>query len=263
MAFSCLMTDLLEQVVMDLNRWSSSACPPESLVHPYLLSHISSFVDNSLHHSRCFYMSGSMAIQDAFNCMSMYTGALLLCFADRSNINSNLHSLGEPFRSNTRSCKSYTRANYIVSARHNIMILGRTFRLTGKTFVPVLYKFKNSSLAKLYEEPGQLQSISVLSLAAGLVPSLDKVSIESENMLSLQMEKESAPMPSCTDQSPCTVEHQGCDDLCFTGKLNGSRHRVEPSTGIEFPTVLDNNLAQETNSSRLSEVIIKFLCGLL
>lgn len=248
---------------MDLDRWSSSVHPPDSLVHPYLLSHISSFVDNSLHHSRYFCMSGSMAIQDAFNCMSKFTGAMLLCFGSRSNINSNLHSLGEPLCSNTGSCKSYTRVNYIASARHNISIMGLTFRLTGKTFVPVLYKFTNSDLGKLCEQQGKLLSTSVLSLAVALVPSLDKVSIKSENMLSLQMEKESAPMPSCTDQSPCKVEHQGCDDLCFNGILNGSRHRVEPSTGIEFPAVLDKNLAQETNSPGLSEVIITFLCGLL
>ncbi|KAL8101515.1 hypothetical protein AgCh_033424 [Apium graveolens] len=241
---------------MDLDWWSSFACPPESLVHPFLLSHVSSFVDNSLHHSRYFYMPGSMAIHDAFNCMSKFTGALLLCFASRSNFNSNLHSLGEPLHSNRGSCKSYTRVNYIASARHNILIMGRTFRVTGKTFVPVLYKFTNSSLRKLCEQPGQLQSISAPSLAVALVPLLDKVSIKLENMLSLQMEKESAPVLSYTDQSPCTVENQGCDNLCFTGKLNGSSHRVEPSTGIEFPTVLDNDIAQETNSSGLSEVLV-------
>lgn len=229
-------------------------CPPEPLVHPYLLSHVSSFVDNSLHHSRCFFMCGSMAIQDAFDCMSKYTGALLLSFASRSYFNSYLHSLGEPLGPNTRSCKSHARVNHIVSARHNNSILGRTFRFTGKSCIPVVYKLTNFSLRKLCEQPEQLQSISMLSLA--LVPSVDKVSIKSENMLSVQLEKESALMQSCTDQSPCKVEHPGCDDLCFTGKLDGSRHRIEPSTGIEFPTVLHNNLAQETKSSRLSEVLV-------
>ncbi|KAK1372640.1 Chalcone isomerase [Heracleum sosnowskyi] len=230
------------QVVMDLDRWSSSMCPPEALAHPYLLSHISSFVENSLHRSRSFYMSGSMAIQDAFNCMSKYTGALLLSFASRSYFNSNLQYLGEPLGPNTRSCKSHARVNHLVS--------------TGKSFIPVFYKLTNIGLRNLCEQPEQLQSISILSLAAALVPSLDKVSIKSENLLSVQMEKESALLQSCTDQSPCKVEHQGCEDLCFTGKLDGSRHRVEPSTGIEFPTVLDNNSARETNSSGTSEVLV-------
>ncbi|XP_017227232.1 fatty-acid-binding protein 2 [Daucus carota subsp. sativus] len=242
---------------MDLDRWFSSAYPPEPLVHPYLLSQISSFVDNSLQHSGYLYMSGSMAIRDAFNCMSKYSSAMLLCFAGKSNFDSNLRSPGEPFGSYTRSCKSYARVNYIASARHNISILGRTFRLTGKSFIPVLYKFTNSSLGKLCEHPpGELQSISMLSLAAALVPSLDKVSMKPENELYVQMEKETAHMQGCTDQSPSKVEHQGCDDICFNGKINGSRHIVEPSTGIEFPAILDDYSAHETNYTGLSEVLV-------
>lgn len=238
---------------MDLDWWLM--CQPEPLIQPYLLSHISSFVDNSFHHSRYFNMSGSMAIQDAFNCMSKFAGALLMCFA-RSNINRDFHFPGKTLGPNTRSCKSCTQVNHIVSARHNISILGRTCRITGKSFIPVFYKFTNFSLRKMCEQPEQLQSIYMLSLAAAFVPSLDKVSINSENVFSVQMEKENPLRQSCTNQSPCEVEHQGCDDLCFTGKLNGSGHRIEPSTGIEFPTVLDNNLSQETNPSGLSEVNI-------
>lgn len=240
---------------MDLDMWSSYMCPSEP-VHPYLLSHISSFVDNSLHNSRYFYIPGSMAIQDAFNCMSKYAGALLLCFASRSNYNSNHHFPGETIGSNTRSCKSYTQVNRVASARHNLSKLGCAFRLEGKSVIPVIHKFLYFNLRKLCKQPKQLQSISMLSLAAALVPSLDKLSIRLDNVFSVQMEKENALMQSCTDEIPCKVKHQGCVDLCFTEKTNGSRHTVEPSTGIEFPTVLDNNLTRETNSIRPSEVLV-------
>lgn len=53
----------------------------------------------------------------------------------------------------------------------------------------------------------------------------------------------------------CEVEHQGCAGLSFP-ILNWRRHAVEPRTGIEFPMILDNILARESNSRLTSEVNI-------
>lgn len=155
---------------MDLDGWS----PVEPLVHPHLLSHIGSFVDNSIYHSRYFYVSGSMALQDAFNCMSKFTGALLLWFASGSNSNVNHNLPGNSYGSSTRSCKSYTQVNRITSAGHNLAGFGRNFRLKGESVIPVIFdKISSFSVRLLCKQAEQLQSFPMLSLAAALIPPFD------------------------------------------------------------------------------------------
>ena len=52
---------------------------------------------------------------------------------------------------------------------------------------------------------------------------------------------------------PCEVEHHRSALFPFPD-LNWTRHAVEPRTGIEFPTILDDMLVGENDSN--SEVFI-------
>lgn len=52
------------------------------------------------------------------------------------------------------------------------------------------------------------------------------------------------------NQSPCEVELRGCSDI----SLGCLRWAIEPRTGIEFPSVLENMVAGEDNSNFSSEV---------
>lgn len=57
------------------------------------------------------------------------------------------------------------------------------------------------------------------------------------------------------DQKPCDVESRGCgpcNDL-YLQNLTWAK-TIEPKTGIEFPTMLDNNVSGESNSSFTPEV---------
>ncbi|XVF35257.1 hypothetical protein REPUB_Repub18cG0129900 [Reevesia pubescens] len=64
-----------------------------------------------------------------------------------------------------------------------------------------------------------------------------------------------AQMQEYMNRRPCEVGHQGCCSLSFLD-LNWTRHAVEPRTGIEFPTILDNILDRQNNSSLASEVLV-------
>lgn len=77
----------------------------------------------------------------------------------------------------------------------------------------------------------------------------------SGDVLSVQLNSSAMESHSGEDHRPCEVDHRGCDNSFFQN-LNWSRHAVEPRTGIEFPTILDNLIAGEQNSSFTSEVLV-------
>lgn len=77
--------------------------------------------------------------------------------------------------------------------------------------------------------------------------------ISSGDALSVQLDSSAMESQSGEDQRPCEVDHRGCDNSFFQN-LNWSTHAVERRTGIEFPTILDNLIAGERNSSFISEV---------
>lgn len=220
--------------------------PVEPLANPNLLSNISSFVDNS----RYFYVSGSMALQDAFNCMSKFTGALLLWFASGSSSSMN-HSLpGDHVGPNTGRCRSYTQVNRFTG--HNLTGFSRSFRLKGESSIPLLFeKILSFSVRKLHKHAEQFQTFPMISLAAALIPPFNN---ESQNVVCVPHESEDLLMQRCVEQGPCNFEHRGCD-ICLS-TLNYTRHAVEPVTGIEFPAILENGSDGETNSNWLSEVLV-------
>lgn len=77
--------------------------------------------------------------------------------------------------------------------------------------------------------------------------------ISSGDVLAVQLDGGAMETQSGEDQQPCEVEHRGCDNSFFQN-LDWSRHAIEPRTGIEFPTILDNLIAGEKNSNFTSEV---------
>lgn len=153
----------------DHDGWSSYMFPVEPLVNPSLLTNISSFVDNS----RCFYVSGSMALQDAFNCMSKFTGALLLWFASGSSSSINYDLPGNHTGWNTGRCRSSMQLNRFTG--HSLAGFSHSFRLKGESCVPLIFeKISRFSAEQLYKHAKQLQTFPMISLAAALIPPLNK-----------------------------------------------------------------------------------------
>lgn len=235
--------------------WGSSEMFPIDPLMPYgfgpnfLLSHISLIVDTS----RNLYVPGSQALQEAFKCFSKYAGALLVWFASGSNSRVNNQISGGHRGSRTTRSRMSIQAKQTASSRYNLMELFWQSRCNGKITIPVIFsKISKFTMNQMYKEAKHLQSIPVLSLAAALVPPFDNFS---GDVLAVQMDSSAVESQSGEDQRPCEVSHGACDNSFFQN-LNWSRHAVEARTGIEFPTILDNLIAGERNSSFTSEVLV-------
>ncbi|XP_009764298.1 fatty-acid-binding protein 2 [Nicotiana sylvestris] len=238
---------------MDGNGGSSEMFPMDPLM-PYgfgtdFLSHISLIIDGS----RNLQVSGSQAIQEAFKCFSKYAGAMLVWFASGSNSRVNNQISGSHQGSRTTRSRMSIQAQQTASNRHNLMELFWQSRCQGKFTIPLIFsEISKFTLKQLRKEAKQLQSIPLLSLAAALVPPFDNFS---GDVLAVQLDGGAMETQSGEDQQPCEVEHRGCDNSFFQN-LDWSRHAIEPRTGIEFPTILDNLIAGEKNSSFTSEVLV-------
>lgn len=81
--------------------------------------------------------------------------------------------------------------------------------------------------------------------------------IRPSKVLAVPLENGDGQVQRSIDQRPCEVGPHGCSGFSFPD-LNWTRHAVEPRTGIEFPVILDNILAEEHKSCLTSEVNINF-----
>ncbi|KAF8364893.1 hypothetical protein HHK36_032811 [Tetracentron sinense] len=159
-------------IFMDLDGGSPYIFPTDPLVpHSFgghILSQICPSVQNSLYHSKYLNNPGSLALQEAFNCISKFSGALFFCFSSGLNSNFNHKSSGNP---KPRSCTSCPQVDDITSCRHNLVELHLGSRSQGDSAIPFLFgKIASSTMRLLRKEAEQRQSFSVLSLAAVLVP---------------------------------------------------------------------------------------------
>ncbi|KAF5445216.1 hypothetical protein F2P56_034281 [Juglans regia] len=208
---------------MDLDGGSPDIIPIESFVlHNFgvhLFSQISSFLDNSMHQSQNMYVPGSLALREAFDCVSKLAGALLFWFSSTStsNMTQDITSHG----SKPRSPASSTQMSSL------------------------MMKIR-------FREAKMLQSYPLFSLAAVLIPPFDNLSSE---VLTVSLENANVQVHGYMGQRSCEVENQRYTGLALPD-LNRTRHAVEPRTGIEFPMILDDILAGEKNSSLSSEVLV-------
>ncbi|XP_022881626.1 fatty-acid-binding protein 2-like isoform X1 [Olea europaea var. sylvestris] len=205
-------------------------------VSGHWLFHVSSFVDNS----KYFYVPGSLALQEACNCLSKCTSALLLWFASGSNSHINNNISGDHIGSSS-SCKASVQVKRVHSNKYDFSGFFWKSRYKGKSAVPaVLGKISRFTLKQLFKEAERLQSLPALSLAAALVPPFTDVFSQ-----------------RCMDGRPCEVETRGCGPFSeiYLQNLAWSSNAVEPRTGIEFPTVLDNIITGE-NTSLTPEVLV-------
>lgn len=137
----------------------------------HLFSQISSFMDNSLYHCRSFSVTGSLAVEGAFNHISKIAGALLFLFSRGSPSNIRREITGNPQGSKPRRLKSCSQVRHITSSRQNVRGFQFSFRSKGISAIPAIDKI-SSFLLKLVEAE-KLQLYPMLSLAAALVPPFD------------------------------------------------------------------------------------------
>lgn len=219
----------------------------------HIFSQITSFVDSSFYQSGYLHVPGSVALQEAFNCISKFAGALLFWFSSGPSSNISHNSLGNSHGSRPGSCKSSTQIKHITSRGHYFTRFRFSSRSKGKSFSPVTFGMISSSmLGNLFREVGKFESLPVLSLAAALIPPFRNLS---PDVLAAPLENKDTQMCGCIDQMLCEVEDQGCNGFSLSD-LIWTRHAVEPRTGIEFPVILDNIVSGEDNSSLTSEILV-------
>ncbi|KAF2285064.1 hypothetical protein GH714_037690 [Hevea brasiliensis] len=231
--------------------------PIEPLLSQSLLGHtfsqLNSFVDNSLHQSRFLYIPGSMAFQEALNCMSKLAGALLFWFTSTSSSNLTQQISGNQQGPRPGSSQSLTQVKHITSTKRNLTGFRFGFRSKGESSSPVVFgKISSFMMRLLCREAERLQSFPVLSLAAALVPPFENLA---SKVFAVPLENGDVQALGSIDQRPCEVGPHGCLGFSFND-LNWTSHAVEPRTGIEFPVILDNILAEKQKSSLASEVLV-------
>lgn len=132
------------------------------------LSHITSMVDNSRH----LYVPGSLVLQEAFNCMSKFAGAIVIWFASGSNSRINHKLPGDHLGSHSQCSTTSIRVKHISSiVRRDLTGFSRKSKHIGGSAIPVVFnKITRFALKHLCKEVQWLQSFPMLSLAAALVP---------------------------------------------------------------------------------------------
>ncbi|XP_012487113.1 fatty-acid-binding protein 2 isoform X1 [Gossypium raimondii] len=233
---------------MDLDGESTCIFPMESFVSnglgTHLFSHFSSFVDGSLYYSRHLYLPGSLAFREGFSCVSKFAGSLLFWFSSMSTSNldilaNNQHGL------KSGSCKSSAQVKQIASYKNNLMGFHFACESKGRSATT------HVSL-HFFGEAEVLRSFPLLSLSVALIPPFDNLC---SKVLPVPRENTDVEMQEHKDRRACEVGHQGYGSPSFLDS-NWTQHAVEPRTGIEFPTTLDNVFDRQINSSLASEVLV-------
>ncbi|KAJ8750988.1 hypothetical protein K2173_016169 [Erythroxylum novogranatense] len=236
----------------DLDRESPRILPIEPLLlhrfGGYLFSQFSSFMDNSLQQSRLAYVPGSIVFQETLNRMSKLGGAFLLWFTSASSSNLSRQIPGNQGTPKPGSFKSSSQVKQLPF--NGTDLSGVCLGSRSKREV-VLGEISGFLMKLLSRESEILQSLPTISLAASVVPSFDNLS----KILAIPLANSDVQIHGSMDQRPCEVERRGCSDLSFHD-LNWTRYAVEPRTGIEFPTVLNNTFLGENKRSLASEVLV-------
>ncbi|XP_057799904.1 fatty-acid-binding protein 2 [Salvia miltiorrhiza] len=206
------------------------------------ISHIASLVDNSRH----LLVPGSMALQEAFSCMSKFAGALVIWCARGSNANVRRKSPGGDHLGRLSSAS--TQVRHISSVRRDLTGFFCKLKCSRMSAIPVVFnKISSFALKQLSREAQWLQTFPMLSLGAALVPPLTNVST---NVLAMEAQR-------ITDQKLCEIESRGCgpcNDLHLQSLAWAKT--TEPRTGVEFPTMLDNSISGESNSGFTPEILV-------
>ncbi|GJU83819.1 fatty-acid-binding protein 2, partial [Tanacetum coccineum] len=237
---------------MDLGESQPKFLPVESLTPSRYLYHISSLVDNNPHyHSGRFFNPGNVALQETFKCISKFTGNVLLWCASGSNLNNN-HTLPDSSRdSYSKRSEFSSQANYVSSNKRDLPRFFIDYRRKALEIPAFFNKFSRSTIKQLFGKAKDLQFIPAIALAGYLVPPLGNAS---GNSVAVSHENKNTVVERSMNHSPCEVEQRKCGDIKY-GSSNCSASAVEPRTGIEFPTILDN-IFGGGNSSFNTEVLV-------
>ncbi|XP_076898300.1 fatty-acid-binding protein 2-like [Bidens hawaiensis] len=193
------------------------------------LYHISSLIDTSHYHSRHHHNAGSLALQETFTFISKFTDTVLFWRANGPK--SNMIPKRRDFSVHINNVASNNNNH-----NHGLPRFFINYRRKALEIPELFNKFSRFAINQLLGKAKDLQFIPAISLAGNLVPPL---AIENVNEIAGRS----------VNYGPCEIQQRRCGD--FEGNIN----TVEPRTGIEFPTILDN-IFGASNSSLNTEVLV-------
>lgn len=212
---------------MDLDEGRPKFFPVEALSPNRYIYHINSLVD-----------------------ITKFTGSVLLWCSSRKNLQIS-HNILECSSSNPKRHKFHGPTNHVSYKKHDLSRFFHNYRKKALDIPEIFNKFSRFAIRQLMGKAKELQFIPALSLAGNLVPPLDNMS---RNMFAVSHENGNGIVGRLMNHSPCEVEQRRCGDF-QNGNFNCSTRAVEPRTGIEFPTLLDN-IFGGSNSSLNTEVLV-------
>ncbi|KAJ9538362.1 hypothetical protein OSB04_031095 [Centaurea solstitialis] len=236
---------------MDLDEGRPKFFPVEALSAGRYLYHISSLVDSSHYHSRHWYRPGSLALQETYSRISKFPGTVLLWCAGRSNSNISRKVSDRSHGSYPKRCEFSQKTSYVSSTKLDLPGFFCNYRKKALEIPEIFNKFSRFAIKQLLVKAKELQFIPALALAGNLVPPLDNIS---RSFLAVSHENGNAVVERSLNRGPCEVEQRRGGDLSY-GNFNYTAIAVEPRTGIEFPTILDN-IFGGSNSSLNTEVLV-------
>lgn len=137
----------------------------------HLWSQFSSFLDNSLYTSRYSFVPESLALEEAFNCISAATGSLLFWFSGGSNSNITGKLSGNSLASDPRSWKYPAQVKHTTASRHNLAGFSFGSSSKGKSGTPKIFgKILSFTRRQLLNAAEELLSFALVSLPVALVP---------------------------------------------------------------------------------------------
>ncbi|XP_026430146.1 fatty-acid-binding protein 2-like isoform X2 [Papaver somniferum] len=246
-------------VFMDHDGRSTYKSPTEyQLRHScgdHLLCQITSLVDSSLYHSKCLSSTGTSVIREALDCIFKFTGALIFPFASgaKSKLHRNLS--GDQHGSKHRNHQFCLQGKQIYPRNLMEFKFGSESRSKSDPFA-ILSNFLASTIRCILNDVQQLPLFPVLSLASALIPPFDNLS---KKAIASPLSNTDVQMKGGMAQAPCLCELRRLADISFS-EINWRHHAFEPKTGIKFPAVLDNFLAEQNKFSLTSELLVGTGC---
>lgn len=119
---------------------------------------------------------GSLALNEAFSCISKFAGAFLFWFTSGSSSNLSRRIAGTQHVSKPGSCKPSMQVEQITSS--DSLFAGFNFSSSSKSdsATSVAFsKISNSLIRRMLREGEGIQSCSLLSLATAVIPPLDNM----------------------------------------------------------------------------------------
>nr|ACG28781.1 hypothetical protein [Zea mays] len=211
-----------------------------------LVSQVGNLVECSFQHPRHICATGSGAVQEAFSCFNKFAGAFYFWFSRASNPKL-FQRLSAAAGSSSRACRSHIKQ--VTSCLQHLPGLEFGSQLREDHAVQVLLaRLASATFGRLWTEVEERHACNILMLAAAtVIPPFENIS---PKMLaaSMALRKDRGNIEP-TEQSYSEENRPGCVCVAVPRVLL-PEDATEPTTGIKFPTVL------EDNSNLTTEVLV-------